>query len=383
MKHFVFIAPEATNTHLIKELGLMPFLMHKLYGFEGTVVCFPNPPYPYLESEVKGLKMHLLDRGRGREFMKLKLPILQYLKKFSGNIDILAVKTLTRENLCYLWYYKRLNPKGITYLKFDQDMGALKNVYLKYPLNRSLYKILLASVDLWSIESQSVYDGLMVHFSSIFKDKLIYLPNPIHGSHYINESQCDSKEKIILHVARMGTFQKATDLLLEAFYAGASPDWRLVLIGPEENDFSKMLSGFLDRRPAMRSRVEYLGNIEDREILFSWYRKSAIFTLPSRFESYGLVLAEAALSGCFLVASDLDAARDITDQWSFGMKVIPGDLNSLSVAFRNATGSEFGSKMAETSLNQRLHAARNFTSDVVMKKFHDAIIDIVKKRNLW
>jgi glycosyltransferase involved in cell wall biosynthesis len=271
-----------------------------------------------------------------------------------------------------------LNPKGIAYLKLDQDKGIVQNAYLKYAINRFIYAPLLSSIDLWSIESTSVYEELIDRYGKIFNEKLIYLPNPIHGAQYAGENNSYLKENIILHVGRVGSYEKATDILIEAFSLGAPDNWKLVLIGPEEanSGFRKFLADFFLRKPEMRLRIMYLGNIDNREELYSWYRRSAIFALPSRFESYGLVLAEAALSACFLIASELDAAKDITNQWSFGIKVMQGDVNSLRVAIQKATAEEFAFERNERGLSQRFFAKNNFIPEVVIKKFQDKINSI-------
>jgi hypothetical protein len=59
---FVTLFPGATNIHLTKDVGMIPFIMHKYYGYDSTLVCYKNDEYDYLETEVKGLKIDFLEK---------------------------------------------------------------------------------------------------------------------------------------------------------------------------------------------------------------------------------------------------------------------------------------------------------------------------------
>ena len=54
-----------------------------------------------------------------------------------------------------------------------------------------------------------------------------------------------------------------------------------------------------------------LGRAADRRDLAGWLRAAAIYALPARYEPFGLVRLEAALSGCALVLGDIPSLREV------------------------------------------------------------------------
>jgi glycogen synthase len=55
-----------------------------------------------------------------------------------------------------------------------------------------------------------------------------------------------------------------------------------------------------------------IGSLRQRE-LASWLAGASLFVLPARYEPFGLVVLEAAMSGCALVLGDLDTLRELWD----------------------------------------------------------------------
>lgn len=98
---------------------------------------------------------------------------------------------------------------------------------------------------------------------------------------------------------RLGTAQKATDVLLEALaqIAAEASEWELHLIGGIEKGFEGFWEKFWERFPELKGHVRLLEHILDRDIFFEEYRMSQIFALPSTFEGgTSNVIAGAQLS---------------------------------------------------------------------------------------
>src|SRR6476620_5530988 len=62
MKKFLTLFPYTENVHLIKDVGMIPYVLHKEYGYESTIASFQNGEYPYLEDDVKGLKQTFIKK---------------------------------------------------------------------------------------------------------------------------------------------------------------------------------------------------------------------------------------------------------------------------------------------------------------------------------
>jgi glycosyltransferase involved in cell wall biosynthesis len=85
----------------------------------------------------------------------------------------------------------------------------------------------------------------------------------------------------------------------------AHPEWRARLVGPGE----AAVRAFAGRPGA--ERIEVVPFERDRTRLRELYRGLSVVVVPSQFESFGLVAAEAMACGCVLVASPTGFAADL------------------------------------------------------------------------
>jgi glycosyltransferase involved in cell wall biosynthesis len=76
------------------------------------------------------------------------------------------------------------------------------------------------------------------------------------------------------------------------------PDWRFKVLGTSAD--ANVSSYFSE---AVRSRIEVLPLIEEKESLARQYEEIEIFVLPSIIESFGVALAEAMACGCAVVTT--------------------------------------------------------------------------------
>ena len=123
----------------------------------------------------------------------------------------------------------------------------------------------------------------------LFRRKAVAIPNPVHITNTTHtEKRKEHGGKTVLCVGRLEA-QKDHATLIKAFgrIADQFPDWNLRVIG----------EGFL--RPQLESEVATLG-LGDRVALpgtiaeiGNEYAAANIFVLPSLYESFGLVTAEA------------------------------------------------------------------------------------------
>lgn len=321
---FVTLFPDTKNVHLLKDLGMIPCMLHRLYGYDSYVATkLDANGYPYLEKEAKGLK---LDEISCFSTGKL-LCGLSYLKKHVKEIDILNVYHLNLSSFVWLIYFKLHKKKTAkSYLKLDMSYKGLTS--LKKPgIIGFIKRRTMQLADIISVETTKIFDEL----KDSYGEKLIYLPNgyslPEDGKK--KEYQ---KKHVILTVGNLGTYEKATDTLLEGFAKSANEhDWVLRLVGTVEKSFEPFVKEYFKRYPMLRERVQFVGSITDKEQLAKEYKEAAVFILSSRQESFGLVFVEAISCGCYIISSDkAPAGYDVSGQERFGRLFRCDDTEDLA-----------------------------------------------------
>ncbi len=100
--------------------------------------------------------------------------------------------------------------------------------------------------------------------------------------------------------------EKAPDDLVEAFLMAGIEKSHLVIFGTGELQLA------LEQKIAPHAdKITLMGY--EKEIR-PWYKAFDIFVLPSRSESFGLVLLEAMDAGCLIVSTRTDGANDLLGQ---------------------------------------------------------------------
>jgi len=309
---FVTLFPEGENVHLIKSCGMVPYNMIKM-GYDSTFVSYNNDEYHYIEKDVKGLKMKFLKKIVNNKL----LDSLFFLSKNSKKIDVLHMYHLSKRTLLCAMLYKKINKNGVVYLKLD---NTDKNYFgEKYDGNLilKLKFFLMKFYDIISTESVDCQQ----YINSNFPLNLEYIPNGFYEP--LEKIKINNKENIILTVSRIGTFQKNNELMLDAFskiYQDI-PTWKLKLVGPIDNQFNEKINSVFEKNPGIKNQIEFVGEVKDRSKLNRFYNEAKIFTLSSRYEGFPTVYLEALKSGCYLVSTNFNVAKEITKNGEYGFVV--------------------------------------------------------------
>jgi glycosyltransferase involved in cell wall biosynthesis len=114
----------------------------------------------------------------------------------------------------------------------------------------------------------------------------------------------ETNAKIVPTVGRLSK-QKGQNTLIEAFRS--VPDAKLYLIGDGElrADTEAQIA-----RLGLQERVHLVGEIPGEQVA-TYLRASDVFAFPSRWETFGLAIIEAAASGVPLISSDLDVLQEV------------------------------------------------------------------------
>ena len=365
---FVTLFLKTENVHLLKDVGMIPYFLHKNYGWDCVVATRQNcAEYSYLANEVRGLRLDFVKQTRlGRIFDGIR-----YLKAHAAEIDVLNLYHLNLSTYFYELAFRKYNRTGKIYLKLDMNPVGLKTCLAK-DLRGLIKRASIRRADVVSVETTVLQKELVKHFGQ----KIIYLTNGYFdrtASLPDQKALPFEKENVILTVGNLGTKEKATDVLLAAFAESAPHhDWTLKLIGPVAEQFQPEIADFYGRYPQLKERVQFLGSIHDKKRLMNEYRKAKVFALPSRSESFGIVLVEAASQGCYLVTTDMvPAGYDVNGNGRFGLVVPADDIDALSKALENLfTVNRFWDKEAEEIA---AYAKEAFCWDAIIELLYQAI----------
>jgi glycosyltransferase involved in cell wall biosynthesis len=123
---------------------------------------------------------------------------------------------------------------------------------------------------------------------------------------------------------------EAASPLLEEY-----PELRLVYIGAETRYQGRPISEEIRQRvgPLVANRVAFLGFLPHAE-LYTWMARATALVLPSRVESFGLVVVEAMSIGTPVVFSREGPGRELIEDGVTGLLVDPHDPNSIRQALR-------------------------------------------------
>jgi glycosyltransferase involved in cell wall biosynthesis len=142
------------------------------------------------------------------------------------------------------------------------------------------------------------------------------------------------------------TPRKGQDVLIEALSAVEDLDWHCVC------------AGSLDRAPAYagqvrgHARVDFPGPLAGTALAHA-YAKADLLILPSRAETYGMVVTEALARGIPVLATQVDGVPEALgrapDGSLPGVLVPPGDAAPLAAALRDW--------LTSADLRERLRAA--------------------------
>ena len=143
-----------------------------------------------------------------------------------------------------------------------------------------------------------------------FLASVFVLPNPIG---FIPVKDVLGRERVILAAGRLDSWShKGFDNLLAVFSTVSKKhsDWRLQIAGA--GDVGKAYLSQLAAQFGVTDQVDFIGFRKDLDQVM---QQASIFVLSSRFEGFGMVLAEAMSQGCACISFDCAAgpAEIITD----------------------------------------------------------------------
>ena len=165
---------------------------------------------------------------------------------------------------------------------------ASEHIVPQYYKNRKLEFVLLAASSFLVKGMTVLSDAVKALYPAYVQKRMIVIPNPVMTGEPQKKDISGQERKILLNVGRLDP-QKDQKTLIAAFarLADKFPDWDLKIIG----------EGAL--RPDLESQIHALELSERASLpgttpnIAKEYAQADLFAMSSRFESFGLVTAEA------------------------------------------------------------------------------------------
>ena len=351
---FVHICEEFEYTWIGKDNGMIPIYAHNVLGFESEIVtCDLKEDLP---EDVRGVKIVKIPRW----FKKMKkfapwvmfikrIPLYRYICKNAKDIDVLMLFHVTKCSYWNAFFYKKFNPNGKVFIKADFNLGVyekeIKKTQMKPRNLREFFrkrreikeynkrKKLVQIANLISYETREAYDKMKNSYAGVSTEgRTILLPNGYDDlliEKNFKLKNYEEKENIFLTVGRLGTEEKNTEFLLKVLEKVDLKDWKFFFVGSIESKFQKKIDDFFQRFPEKKENIIFTGIVKDRELLYEYYNRSKVFILPSKWESFGIVMVEAMAFNNYVLTSNTCAAKDITDAEKVGEIFSIVDENEL------------------------------------------------------
>ncbi len=319
MLRYLNLFPKVRPVVLHKDVCLIPATLAKNHGwFVDIVFCQPDNILIKDPYNQKNISLVSLGKTEHRFYKFLKMAFYIFTHPF--RYDVINLHQFVPETAILSWIVHICNPKAVIFLKLDMDSRAADKISKNFKWwGTHLFKF--SPIAFFTAETTGVIKQVGDYFKKINK-KLLYMPSGFDGPEIDIDNIIANKENIVLTVGRLGMPQKNTELLLEA-WSCLAPEilkkWKLVLVGSMADEFVEWFENWKKSNGEVAQSVEYVGELHDRELLYKHYMKAKIFALPSRWESFGLVAAEAMYFGSLLIASRMDSIIDMTNNGKDGL----------------------------------------------------------------
>jgi glycosyltransferase involved in cell wall biosynthesis len=234
-----------------------------------------------------------------------------------GLLDETAVAEAERLKLVALCHHP---------LSLESGIDAAKKQSLLASERRAL-SCALATIVTSEFTAQTLIDTFDLPAEKI----VVALPGTDRGEF----ARCQGDPPTLLTVATL-TYRKGHDILIAALADLKDHSWQAEFIGGLE--FDSQWVGQLREQVnslGLAERIRFHGQVED---VRAAYLRADIFVMPSRFEGYGMVFAEALAAGLPVVATRAGAIPNVVPA-SAGMLVPADDVAALSKVLRQVISS--------------------------------------------
>ena len=179
-------------------------------------------------------------------------------------------------------------------------------------------------------------------------------------------------DRVLLYFSRIDR-KKGLDLLLEALLQNCiGDDWKLVIVGTGDSDFTDALHSFARRHQTELPAITWAGAVWGAE-RWDYLVGADLFCLPTHSENFGFSVLESLWAGTPVITTSATpwAAHDDVD----GINICDSSIDSIQAALTRATTREF----ADRSRSQlRKWCRDHYHWDVIARKYSDTYLELAE-----
>ncbi|MBI3190748.1 glycosyltransferase family 4 protein [archaeon] len=193
------------------------------------------------------------------------------------------------------------------------------------------------------------------------KENMKIVPNIVNTSVFKKDDKAE-KENILLFVSNL-IRDKGADVAMKIFSKILSErkDHTAVFIG---NPYDRRLIPLIEKMKNNR-RMIFVENIQLQDLV-RWYNMASVVVLPSKYEAFSRVLAEAQACETPVVATKVGGVPDVVSDGKSGFLVGYGDWAEMKNKIDTILDDDkLGKKMGKYG---RKHIAERFDTDIIGKK---------------
>ena len=340
------------------------------------------------DDAIDGIKIYRFRNCSLTLVRKLKLfvtlDLISYAKKRIKTFDIIHLhEYYTFQNTVIHRYAKKYNVPYILQAHGSiSRVGALRmfkwlyDVLFGYRLLRDASKVI----------GLSRFEADQYRRMGVPEEKIAIIPNGIDLSEYADlppkgafkrKFGIPEEKKIILYLGRIHKI-KGIDFLIKAYTHLINDmhykDALLVIAGPDDGHLkeAKSLTSALD----ISKHVLFTGPLYGQDKLEA-YVDSDVVVLPSRYETFPIVVLEACACGKPVIASEVGGLKDLIINGETGLLFEPENVKQLtrsifSLLNDNNVAKEMGQK-------GKSFVRENFTVEKVVERLEKAYEEVVER----
>lgn len=305
-------------------------------------------------------KMHTLNFYLGAN--AVKKAIKKISKKVNITFDLVHIHSALNAGI---WY--SLSKLNIPYVITEHSTNYCRNLISERK------KKLLSMVFNNSKKVIVVGDGLLREISTYTKNTIELVYNIVNNEYIPSSHQRIKNKDIVFFTLGLDFEKKGFDILLYSFqnFIERGYKGRLIIAGLNESEKEKLLS--LDIKTEVLSHVELKGKL-DRASVFNNMCNCDCFVLVSRYETFGVVFAEAMYCGKPVIATRTGGPDSFVNERN-GLLVNIENVEETTEAliYMASNVSKYDSEFI------RHFAEKKFSPDVICEKLYDIYSSVLGK----